>query len=39
MDFKLEYNMLNEPNYFSKTYATLSMKEAQIKISKEQQDE
>jgi hypothetical protein len=30
MDFKLEYKILNEPHFLSKTYATLNLKEKQL---------
>ena len=38
MDIKLEYDMLNEPEFFSKTYATLALKEADIKNTKDRQE-
>jgi len=36
MDLNLKHEMFSEPAYFSQTYATLSLKETQITITKEE---
>ncbi len=39
MDLKLEFQMLSEPRFLSKTYATINSKELKINQEKHKQDE